>query len=74
MIQDTCIIKGAKTQDQGCLVCHLYRFLSQKQTLNVVKLGLKPVVKKFFTKIYYVMQLDFNNIGDTKSYKNTHNH
>ena len=33
------------------LLCHLYHFLSQKQTLNVVKLGLKPVVEKILQLI-----------------------
>ena len=30
--------------------------------------------KQKLTEIYYVIQLDCNNIGYTKTYKNTHNH
>ena len=49
VIQD--IMKRVKTQNQAWLMCHLYHFLSQKQTLNVVKLGFKPVVEKFLQLI-----------------------
>ena len=50
VIQD--IMKRVKTQNQAWLVCHLYHFLSQKQTLNVVKLGLTPVMEKICLEIY----------------------
>ena len=39
-----------KKRDQARLMCQLYNFLSRKQTLNVVELGLKPVAERFLLK------------------------